>query len=116
MITWPRLIAGVLLLAAVLAFSKRDASAHDPRIRTGSSGIVMVTAEWCGYCRKQESELRAANVPYEAIDFDTAEGKLAMSALNARGVPVTVIGQQVLRGYDINRLRTAVAPLGHQIP
>jgi glutaredoxin len=104
----------VLLLAAVLA--SRQVSANDPRLRTGNDGVAMITADWCGYCRSQEALLRAGNIPYEAIDLDSTEGQLAMAALGARGVPVTVVGQQVLRGYDPEQLRKALAPLGHHLP
>jgi glutaredoxin len=107
-------LLAVLVLAA--AFASRHISANDPRLRTGSAGVAMVTAEWCGYCRSQEAQLRAGNIPYEAIDHDSTEGQLVMAALGARGVPVTIVGQQVLRGYDPNRLREALAPLGHQLP
>jgi glutaredoxin len=107
-------VLGLLLAAVVLLPS--GAAEDDPRRRTGDSGIVMVTAEWCGYCRSQEQLLRAAGVPYEAVDFDTSAGQRAMRALGARGVPVTVVGQRVLRGYDVDRLRDNLSPLGYRIP
>jgi glutaredoxin len=107
-------VLAVLVLGA--AYASRQVSANDPRFRTGSEGIAMITADWCGYCRKQEAQLRAGKVPYEAIDHDSTEGQLAMAALGARGVPVTIVGQQVVRGYDPEHLRDALAPLGHHLP
>ena len=110
------LAVSALLLAGLLLQGSSDLAADDPRNRTGADGIVMVTADWCGYCRSQEILLRSAAVPYEALDFDSGAGQRAMRALGARGVPVTVVGQQVLRGYDVDRLRASLAPLGYRIP
>ena len=29
---------------------------NDPRLETGDQRIVMLAAEWCGYCRKQQKD------------------------------------------------------------
>ena len=42
----------------------RDRHADDPRLQTGESGIVMLAAEWCGYCRKQQKDFELAGVRY----------------------------------------------------
>ena len=67
----------------------------DPRLATGEAGIVMLAAEWCGYCRKQQGDFERAGVRYRVLDIDNDDGDRAMRALGARGVPVTVIGQAV---------------------
>ena len=38
-----------------------------------------------------------------------------MQALGARGVPVTVIGQTVIRGYDTAALAEHLEPLGYRL-
>lgn len=111
-----RVLAVTAILAVCVAFSWRGVVASDPRATTGDSGITMVTAEWCGYCRAQQALFEQAGVRYRSIDADELEGQLAMLALGARGVPVTVIGQDVIRGYDVERLRELLQPLGYQIP
>ncbi|NYZ63601.1 glutaredoxin family protein [Luteimonas deserti] len=89
--------------------------ADDPRRGTGETGIVMLAAEWCGYCRRQQAEFAAAKVRYRVLDIDTPDGARAMRAIGARGVPVTVIGQQVVRGYDTAALADRLQPLGYRI-
>lgn len=87
----------------------------DPRVATGDAGIVMLAAEWCGYCRKQQGDFERAEVRYRVLDIDTEAGARAMQALGARGVPVTVVGQGVVRGYDTAALDQRLAPLGYDV-
>ena len=38
-----------------------------------------------------------------------------MRALGARGVPVTIVGQHVVRGYDTAALDQRLTPLGYHV-
>ena len=87
----------------------------DPRNATGETGIVMLAAEWCGYCRRQQAEFAAGKVRYRVLDIDAPDGARAMRAIGARGVPVTVIGQNIVRGYDTPMLGKHLQPLGYRI-
>ncbi|MCD9045816.1 MULTISPECIES: glutaredoxin domain-containing protein [unclassified Luteimonas] len=115
---WPVLL---LLLAAAGAWHhfQRDAEPalhpDDPRIGTADDRIVMLAAEWCGYCRRQQSDFERANVRYRVLDVDTPEGDRAMQAIGARGVPTTIIGQQVVRGYDTAALDQGLRKLGYRV-
>ena len=114
------LLLAVGLAGGVHAWLNRGASGavtdpDDPRLQTGDARIVMLAADWCGYCRKQRGDFERANVRYRVLDVDTPEGNRAMQALGARGVPVTVIGQNVVRGYDTARLDEHLTPLGYRV-
>ena len=87
----------------------------DPRLATGQAGIVMLAAEWCGYCRKQQGDFERAGVRYRVLDIDQEDGGRAMRALGARGVPVTIVGQHVVRGYDTAALDQRLTPLGYHV-
>lgn len=116
-------LLGLLLLIGLAggAFhwysSQRSAQLHpdDPRLATGDAGIVMLAAEWCGYCRKQQGDFERAGVRYRVLDVDTEAGHRAAKALRSRGVPVTVIGQSVIRGYDTKGLDEKLTPLGYDV-
>jgi len=115
-------ILGLLMILGLAGgawalWSQRPAELHadDPRHLTGEDGIVMLAAEWCGYCRRQRSEFEQAGVRYRVLDVDQADGDRAMRALGARGVPVTIVGQQVVRGYDTASLDRNLAPLGYDL-
>ncbi|MFD0737688.1 glutaredoxin family protein [Lysobacter koreensis] len=114
---WVLLLVG--LVGGYLHFRNAGSEAElhpdDPRLQTGDQRIVMLAADWCGYCRKQQKDFELANVRYRVFDVDTPEGDRAMQALGARGVPVTVIGQAVVRGYDTAELKQHLSPLGYQV-
>jgi len=116
-------VLGLLIIIAVLgglfAWKQRPQAGilhpDDPRVQTGDERIVMLTAHWCGYCRKQQSEFERASVRYRTIDFDSAEGKRAAQALAVRSVPATIIGQHLVRGYDTAALDHRLTPLGYDV-
>ena len=88
---------------------------NDPRMATGTDRIVMLSAEWCGYCLKQRKAFELANVRYRLLDVDTPEGDRAMQALQTGGVPVTIVGQDVIYGYQPEAVKTRLAPLGYRL-
>lgn len=115
-------VVGVLLLIVVAGafLHLRDTAADpihpdDPRVSTGEDGIVMLAAGWCGYCRRQRQEFDRAQVRYRVLDIDTPAGDRAMQAIRARGVPVTIIGQDIVRGYDTAALHDRLSPLGYRV-
>lgn len=89
-------------------------AAGDPRLATGERGIVLLAAEWCGYCRQQRNAFETANVRYRILDVDQPDGDRAMQALGARGVPVTIVGQQVVHGYQPAAVQALLTPLGYR--
>ncbi|PJK01737.1 NrdH-redoxin [Lysobacteraceae bacterium NML03-0222] len=113
------LLLAVALIGGVLHFANQAASSklaeHDPRNGTGDNGIVMLYADWCGYCRKQRADFKRASVKYQALNIDSPEGQAAMQALGARGVPVTVVGQEVVHGYNTARLQELLSPQGYRV-
>ena len=115
------LLVLLMLLAAIggaySLWSKREPMLHpdDPRLLTGDGEIVMLAAEWCGYCRKLQGDFERAGVRYRVLDVDQAEGDRAAKALGTRGVPVTVVGQQVIHGYDTPALDASLQPLGYDV-
>ncbi len=106
----------VLLVVAVLfgalhVYTTRGGSEHDPRKGTGSTGIVMLSATWCGYCDALRRDLDAMSVAYRELDIDGA-GRAAFDSVNGRGVPILIVGQEVLYGYDPARARELIASAG----
>lgn len=106
---------GVYSLGSYLA--KREAPLHadDPRLLTGDAKIVMLAADWCGYCRKLQAEFEREGVRYRVLDVDEAEGDRAANALGTRGVPVTIVGQDVIHGYDTAAIKLRLKPLGYDV-
>jgi glutaredoxin len=87
----------------------------DPRLSTGDKRIVMLAAEWCGYCERLRKDFELADVRYTLIDVDTEQGQRAMDAVGARGVPVTIVGQDIVYGYQPDQIKDKLAPLGYRL-
>lgn len=104
----PRLLfmfAGVLFALIVLwPGAKADAVAQ-ARSLVGQDRVVLLTAEWCGYCDRLRSDLKRAQVPFAEHDVEqSSSGSGAWKALQGRGVPMTLIGNAVVNGYDPQRI------------
>jgi glutaredoxin len=74
-----------------------------------TSSVVLFSASWCGYCAAARKLLDAAQVRY--TDYDVERNSDAMhfhgKVLRAEGVPVIIIGNRVLLGYEETELRRA---------
>ncbi len=109
-------ISAAVLLGGLVWQKNREIARADPRQHTGQNGIVMLGAEWCGYCQRLKAGLEAAQVPYTELDVeDGGAGQDAFAALGGRGVPVTVIGQEVVHGYNTVRLGELLSERGHVV-
>lgn len=108
------LIVIAALFGALHLYATRGGSADDPRKGTGANGIVLLSATWCGYCDALRQDLDGMGVAYSELDIDDqSRGSAAFDAVNARGVPVLVVGQNIVYGYDPDRARELIAAAGY---
>ncbi|MBF5040990.1 glutaredoxin family protein [Aggregicoccus sp. 17bor-14] len=110
----PSLLA--LLVGAALLLV-RDRTLHaldDPRRGNPADHVIVYGTDWCPVCARLRTCLQRANVPFEDKDVDhSPRAEAEWAELDGRGVPVTVVGQRVLRGLDPAELRTALAEAGY---
>lgn len=92
-------LAGVLVvLAACQSDSERVQAA---RQIVGSDTVVLLSASWCGYCRKERADLVRWGIAFNEFDVENdPRGKDAYQVLGGGGVPITLIGQQRVVGYS----------------
>lgn len=63
--------------------------------------VVMYSTTWCGYCKKARKYFIANKIPFEEYDVENTEkGRRDYKKLNAKGVPVILIGKQRLNGFS----------------
>lgn len=68
--------------------------------------VTLYSTSWCGYCAKTRRFLERNEVPFVELDVETsAEAGAAFAALGGRGVPVVTVGDRVVHGYNLARLR-----------
>lgn len=67
--------------------------------------VVLYATDWCGYCRQTRELLTEQGVPYTEYDIEkNPEGRRQYDALNGRGVPVLKVGDEVLYGFNRERI------------
>jgi glutaredoxin len=78
--------------------------------------MVLYTTTWCGYCQRLKVALDAARVPYQEYDVEQSpEGRAFYEAGDFAGVPVTVMGGEVIEGYDADRLTAGLDRMGYAV-
>lgn len=103
------IMGGALLLSRVVGYGPaRPAS-------LGDDSVVMISAEWCGTCKLQIAEFDASGIRYTVLDYDTQAGRRAYRDLNGRVVPITVVGKDVVTGYNKRRLQYLLAQQGQTL-
>jgi glutaredoxin len=112
----PRFIHFVIaLLLALLIMERGAAWLYTPK--AGSRDIILYTTTWCPYCESLRAYLQAYNIPFKERDVEKSmAGAAGWFVLgHGRGVPLSVIGEQVVYGYDMDRINAALRKLGHSI-
>lgn len=109
-----------LALAAAFGLERALAYVYDPRRDNPPESVIILTTSWCGYCRSLRQHLAELGIPYAELDTEkTSEGRWAFAAVRARGVPVTIVGDQVIhglgRGSPWERVDGALADAGYDI-
>ena len=75
--------------------------------------IKVYSVEWCGPCNKVKKYLESKNIPYEAVMVaDAKEDRDIVEQVSGqRSVPVTIINDQVILGFDKQKIDAALATL-----
>ena len=101
----------VVVALFVLAGCGRDPAAL--RAEVGSAPVVLLSTAWCGYCRKLRGDLAGWGVAYDELDVEKSpEGRNAYELVGGRGVPILLIGDEVVHGYSPQRARELIAAAG----
>ena len=106
-----------LLLIVTLLFALDRIAAHLHLPKEGATEVVIYTTQWCPYCKALRKTLKNYDIPFKEYDTETSiNGLMGFWALRARGVPVTVIGEEVIYGYDGQQITDALVNAGYTIP
>ena len=83
----------------VVVTDQAKAYVYNPTRNNPPNSVIVLTASWCPYCESLRRHLVELNIPYTELDVDhTTEGRFAFSAVRGTGIPITVVGQHVIRG------------------
>jgi glutaredoxin len=107
----------ILAFAAVFALQHRadiQNWLNPPPPITVPAGFqaVLYATEWCPYCARARKFFKDNNIPFREYDIEkSAEGNAQYERLGGNGVPVVLIADKVIYGYDESALREAFAQL-----
>lgn len=78
----------------------------------GRPKVVMYGTQWCGYCKKQRELFADKGVRFDDVDVEASDaGKLAYSALQGSGYPLTYVGYRRFGGFQEQALLEAIDEL-----
>lgn len=71
--------------------------------------VVLYATSWCGYCAKTRAFLNDHQVAFTEYDIEkSSEAYASYRALGGNGVPVVVIGDQVIHGFSPDEMAAAL--------
>ncbi|MEM8843842.1 MAG: glutaredoxin domain-containing protein [Pseudomonadota bacterium] len=103
------------LIIALFALYQFGVNRYIPE--SGATDIVIYTTDWCPYCKTLRKTLDKYQIPYAEYDTEKSiDGMLGYLALGGRGVPVVVVGENIIYGYDGIEITDALADAGYELP
>ncbi len=67
--------------------------------------VILYATAWCGYCAKTRKLLEDNDIAYYEYDIENSqEGHHQYKRLGGRGVPVLLISNEVIKGYNPARI------------
>ena len=90
------------LSAATLAYIEQLRKSSDMHASGApSSGIVLFSAAWCGYCKKAKAYLAQKGISYREVDVETKDGMLAYAQAGGKsGIPLLLANGQKVLGFS----------------
>jgi len=78
-------------------------------ISTEDTQVILLSTTRCGYCKLAKNYLDKHSIDYLELDVEqSAEGRRLYNELKGRGVPIILIGDTRINGYDEEMLKQAL--------
>jgi glutaredoxin len=93
---------------AIVSKMAKNAAAVDKR------PVRMLSTTWCGYCKRARAYLSGKGIAFEDLDVEkSGAGRQEYTALRGRGVPIILVGDQRMDGYDPSVLDRMLRAAGY---
>ncbi len=107
----------ILMIAAIVLFSIDRLAAHLYAPKEDFNAVIIYTTQWCPYCEALRSTLNQYQIPFIKRDTEKSlDGFAGYWALRGHGVPISIIGSEVIHGYDGQIITDALVGAGYEIP
>jgi len=78
--------------------------------------VVIYSTAWCGYCKKAKAFMDSRGVRYREVDVETdATGREEFVKLGGRGVPVILVGESRMDGFNEGGLEGMLKAAGYPL-
>ena len=75
-----------------------------------ASGVVMYSTAWCAFCKKARAYFQQEGIRFAERDVEiSAAANVEYKRLGGRGVPLIVVGSQVMTGFSEKRFEDLLA-------
>ncbi|NNF15727.1 MAG: glutaredoxin family protein [Gammaproteobacteria bacterium] len=104
-VTWALLIAVFVVVVNFAEIRERLGGAveYDSAV---AGEVVLYSTAWCGYCRKTRRFFTRHDIPFIDLDVEKSpSARAAFERIGGRGVPVVTVGDEIVHGYNLARLR-----------
>ena len=80
----------------------------------GAREVKILTATWCGVCKRAKAYLAAKGIYFSEYDVETNDiGKQEYKRLAGKGVPIILVGKQRMDGFSSTRLDEMLKNAGY---
>lgn len=105
----------LLLLGAALWFGRplwqQRAVETEKALAAGQPAVVLYATDWCGYCKATRELFESNGIDYVEHDIEKSSEALSQHRkLGGNGVPLIVVGDEVIKGYNEAALRQLLKP------
>lgn len=77
----------------------------------GQPEVLLYATEWCGYCAATREFFAANGIRYSELDIEkSSEASEGHRKFGGNGVPLIVVGGDIVHGYNEDRLRALLKP------
>lgn len=77
----------------------------------GQPEVILYATEWCGYCKMTRAFFQANGIRYTERDIEQSSSALSEHRkLGGNGVPLIVVGETLINGYNEAALRQLLKP------
>lgn len=99
------------LSSETLAYLEQLHKSAEKRASAAPQGdVLLLSAQWCGYCKQAKSYLASKQVAYREFDIDTKPGLAAYAQAGGRsGVPFLVANGQRVSGFSSSAYDAALS-------
>jgi len=72
--------------------------------------VTLYSTSWCGYCTMTRELFASNGIRFVELDIEkTTDGYEGHKKLGGNGVPLIVVGDDVIHGYNEDRLRSSLS-------